>query len=51
MNAVCVKYLAECKQIPEERETTGLGSVYNAAVNVNALFYTQLSVCNFTLGV
>ena len=52
-NAVSVKFLAECKKIPEKNEKiTVLGSVYIAAV----MYYFTLSVylhsvCNFTLGV
>ena len=58
-NAVRVKFLAECKTIPEKRENNCFGlRLYRSS---NVLFYTKCvihtwcvilhSVCNFTLSV
>ena len=52
-NAVRVKFLAECKKIPEKRENYCFGlRLYRSS---NVLFYTKCvilhSVCNFTLSV
>ena len=52
-NAVRVKFLAECKTIPEKRENNCFGlRLYRSS---NVLFYTKCVilhlVCNFTLSV
>ena len=64
MNAVRVKYLAECKKIPVKRENYCFGlRLYHNSDHVNVLFYTKCAILNryqcfilhlmfdFTLGV
>ena len=63
-NAVRVKFLAECKKIPEKRENYCFGlRLYHNSDHVNVLFYTKCAILNryqcfilhlmfdFTLGV
>ena len=58
VNGVHVRCLFECKKFQKNENITVWGCVYNAAVNVNELilhsvsvYFTPLSMCNFTLGV
>ena len=63
-NAVRVKFLAECKKIPEKRENYCFGlRLYHNSDHVNVLFYTKCAILHryqcfilhlvfdFTLGV
>ena len=63
-NAVRVKFLAECKKIPEKREKYCFGlRLYHNSDHVNVLFYTKCAILHryqcfilhlvfdFTLGV
>ena len=64
VNAVRVKFLAECKKIPEKRESYCFGlRLYHNSDHVNVLFYTKCAILHrnqcfilhlvfdFTLGV